>query len=157
MLEVFCVMVIVVSKFMFSFTFVMECELFGWKRICAGLLIFVYICISYGDQIIKRALCPIYQFNPATCLCLSQTRIWISSVICSGNFMFSDWSSEVVVDIGVIVDHQCLNYFLKIKRCPVMVDIKSTTTMQNTSLTNIKLRETEIITREAGGNLVSVF
>jgi len=71
--------------------------------------------------------------------------------------MFSDWSSEVVVDIGVIVDHQCLNYFLKIKRCPVMVDIKSTTTMQNTSLTNIKLRETEIITREAGGNLVSVF
>ena len=150
-------MVIVVSKFMFSFTFVMECELFGWKRICAGLLIFVYICITYGDQIIWRALCPIYQLNPATCLCLSQTRTWISSVICSGHFMFSDWSSEVVVDIGVIVDHQCLNYFLKIKRCPVMVDIKSTTTMQNTSLTNIKLRETEIITREADGNLVSVF
>jgi len=27
---------------------------FAWKRICAGLLLFVYICIAVGDPFIKR-------------------------------------------------------------------------------------------------------
>ena len=37
-----------------SFIFVVVCSLFKWKRICAGLLSFVYICIAVGDSVIKR-------------------------------------------------------------------------------------------------------
>lgn len=37
------------------FKFVMACELLEWRRICVGLFsLFVYICISVGDLIIKR-------------------------------------------------------------------------------------------------------
>ena len=51
---------------------------------------------------------------PLTFLCLSQTRIWISNVICYSLFLclvFSELRWEVivpVVDIGGIVDHHCL-------------------------------------------------
>jgi len=42
----------------------------------------VYICIVVGDSIIGRGgWDPIHQFNPATLLCLSQTRSWISNAI----------------------------------------------------------------------------
>jgi hypothetical protein len=34
--------------------FVIVCGLFEWKRICAGILSFVYICILVGDSVIKR-------------------------------------------------------------------------------------------------------
>jgi predicted metal-binding membrane protein len=37
----------------------------------------LYSTMPYWDHI--------YQFNPATCLCLSQARTWISNVICHGS------------------------------------------------------------------------
>ena len=33
------------------FTLVIICGILEWKRICAGLLSFVYICIAVGDLI----------------------------------------------------------------------------------------------------------
>jgi hypothetical protein len=53
--------------------------------------------------------------NPATFLCLSQARTWISKVICRGLFCVQ-WLQlrwEVIVgfvDIGGIDDHHCLNF-----------------------------------------------
>ena len=50
---------------------------------------------------------PIDRFNLATFLCLSQARTWISTVICSGLFMFNDLMLEMIlhfVDIDGIVD-----------------------------------------------------
>jgi len=70
------------------------------------LLSFVYICIADCD--------PINWFNPATFLCLYQARTWISNVVFC---VFSHLRREVIVnfvDIGVIVDHHCLNFFLLI-------------------------------------------
>jgi hypothetical protein len=45
-----------------------------------------YICITVGDPIINRGWYPINRFNPATFVCLSQARTWISNVICRGLF-----------------------------------------------------------------------
>ena len=62
--------------------FMIACGLSEWKRICAGFLSFVYICIAVGDPVFKR-----------------------------GSLMFSGWRWEVIVyfvDIGGIVDHNCL-------------------------------------------------
>jgi hypothetical protein len=36
----------------------------------------------------RRGFGPINQFNPATCLCLSQTKTWISNVVCHGIFFY---------------------------------------------------------------------
>ena len=64
---------------------------------------------------------PIKRFNPATSLCLSQdktwifnvtslclsqARTWIFNVICCDHQL----RREVIVHIGGIVDHHCLNY-----------------------------------------------
>jgi hypothetical protein len=46
----------------------------------------------------------IYWFNPATFLCLSQTRTWISIIIYRGLFVFSELRLEEIVLIGEIVD-----------------------------------------------------
>ena len=49
----------------------------------------------------------------------SQTRTWISNVICGSLFMFSEWMWEAIVrfvGIGGIVAHHCFN-FLFITRC----------------------------------------
>ena len=60
---------------------------------------------------------PIIRFNPVTFVCLSQTRTCISSIICRGLFLvLSALRWEVIfrfVDIGRIVDHRCLNFFIK--------------------------------------------
>ena len=53
---------------------------------------------------------PINQFNPATYLCLSQARTWISIVICCGLFLCSVSWDVRFVDISEIVDHHCLNF-----------------------------------------------
>jgi len=45
---------IVVNMFMLSFIFVIVCGLIEGKRICAGFLPFVYICITVGDPVIKK-------------------------------------------------------------------------------------------------------
>jgi hypothetical protein len=62
---------------------------------------------------------PIYQFIPATYLCLSQARIWISIVICCGLFVvFWELRWEIrFVDIGGIVDHHCLNFLFINHKC----------------------------------------
>jgi hypothetical protein len=66
---------------------------------------------------------PINRCNPATFLCLSQARIWISKVICSG-LICVQWVQlgwEVIVcfvDIGGIVDHHCLNFLFIITFVP---------------------------------------
>ena len=62
--------------FILSFTFVVVSGLFEWKRICARFFyrffIHVYV-LLLGIQLSKgEGLDPINQFNPATCLCLSQ-------------------------------------------------------------------------------------
>jgi len=78
------------------------------------VLLFVYICIVFGEPIIKRGVWdPINWFNPASSLCLSQDlyfqlHIWWSilcSIIWDGRWLFC------FVDIGgIIVDHYCLNF-----------------------------------------------
>ena len=63
----------------------MACCLFVWKQICVGfvcLFLFGYICIVFWDSIMRvERLDPINQFNPATFLCLFQTRTWMSNAI----------------------------------------------------------------------------
>ena len=57
----------------------------------------------------------IKKFNSATCLCLSQTRIWISSVIYHGHFGIQCVQLIVrFVDTGGIDDYHCLNFILMI-------------------------------------------
>ena len=57
---------IVLFMFMLSFVVVILCGLFEWKRICAGFLSFVYICIAVLDPAIKRGnWVPINRFNLA--------------------------------------------------------------------------------------------
>ena len=52
------------------------------------LQVYAYICIADGDPVTKRENVGILfnRFNPATCLCLSQTRSVISNVIYRGLF-----------------------------------------------------------------------
>jgi hypothetical protein len=62
------------------------------------------------DPIIKREMVwdPIKVFSTATFWCLSQARIWISSAICHGLYVFNDLRWEIVVgfvDISGVVDH----------------------------------------------------
>jgi hypothetical protein len=46
---------IVRSMFMLSFIFVIVCDLFEWMQICIKVFLsFVYICIGFGDPIIKK-------------------------------------------------------------------------------------------------------
>ena len=78
------------TLFMLSFNFAIVYGFFEWKQICTGFLPFAYICIVVGDPVIKRRrLIPINWFNPATCLCLSQTTTRFSNVICRGPFLCS--------------------------------------------------------------------
>ena len=63
----------------------------------------------------------ITQLLPATFLCLSQARIWISNVKCHGLFyvqwVLLSWEAIVgLVDVCGIDDHHCLNFlFIKQK------------------------------------------
>ena len=71
----------------------------------------------WHDYDFSIVLDPIYRFNPATFLCLSQARTWIFNVICHGNFCVQwvqiKWEMIVrFVDIGGIDDHHCLNFLL---------------------------------------------
>jgi hypothetical protein len=66
---------------------------FEWKRICAGIFIVclynVYV-YTVGEPIIKRRIWdPTNCSNPATFVCLSKTRNWISNIICRGLFLCS--------------------------------------------------------------------
>ena len=79
------------------------------ERISAGLS-FIYV-LPFELQVL-RGEDPINKFNPATILCMSEVRTWISNVICRGPlFVFSEWMWELIVrfvDIGGIVDHRSL-------------------------------------------------
>ena len=62
---------------------------------------------------VYNALGPINWFNPATSLCLSKARSWISNVICHGFFMFNELTWKLIVcfvDIGGMVNHHCLKF-----------------------------------------------
>ena len=68
----------------------------------------------WKEKNINRVGIPFYQFNPATCLCLSQARTWIS-IICRGLFcvQWVQLRREAIVcfvDIGGIDDHHCLKF-----------------------------------------------
>ena len=68
-----------------------------------------------GDPVIKKSRIGIIlvDLSPATCVCLSQARTWISNVICRGLFLVQ-WVElrwEVIVRL-VDVDHHCLNSLL---------------------------------------------
>jgi hypothetical protein len=66
--------------------FVIVFCLFEWKRIHEVFcLSFVYICIAVGVSVFKMGMLgPLYQFDPATLVHLSQARPWMSNVICRG-------------------------------------------------------------------------
>ena len=53
---------------------------------CAGFL-YCRWRFSYQEG---RRWDPINRFNPTTLLCLSQTRTWITNVLCRGIFVFSE-------------------------------------------------------------------
>ena len=78
----------------------------------SSLLSFVYKRIAFGNPVIEMGGSrSINRFNPATFLCLSQTRNWIFNYICRDLFcVFSELRREVrFVDTGGIIDHHCLN------------------------------------------------
>jgi len=88
---------------MLSFIFVIECDIFEWKRICAGFLSVVLRCIAVGDPVIKRGgWDPINRFNPATFVCLSHVWTSISSITCRG-LLCSLSSVKMRGDIGGLV------------------------------------------------------
>ena len=66
---------------MLSFIFAIECHVFEWKWFCAVFSLYVYIFIVVGDPIIKRGGVGISftSLTPATLLCLSQSRTWITN------------------------------------------------------------------------------
>ena len=63
-----------------------------WKWIYAGFVYHLFIYVwPLEIQLLKgKRWEPINQFNPATCLCLSQTRTWIPNVI-GHDFMCVHW------------------------------------------------------------------
>jgi len=67
-------------------------------------------------QLLRREDCaPINRFHPATSVYLSQAKTWIFNVMCLDHIflVFSDLRWEVIlrfVNVGVIVDHHCLNF-----------------------------------------------
>jgi hypothetical protein len=60
---------IVLSMFMLSFIFVIECVLVEWKWICAGFLNYLLLSVL---PLYQDGWDPINQFNITTFLCLSQ-------------------------------------------------------------------------------------
>ena len=74
-------------------------------------LSFAYFCITNGYLIvIGEGWDPINQFNPVTFSCLSQARTWIY-IICLSLFHVQWFEVKVnvcFVDIGVIVNYNCL-------------------------------------------------
>ena len=99
--------------FMMSFIFVIVCRLLERKRICAGFWFRLIICVFPLETHLSRwkwnfCIC----FNPATFLCLSQARTWISNIICRVFFMFSELRGEVIVRlVNIGGSHHCLNCF----------------------------------------------
>ena len=79
---------IILSMFMLSFTFVIVCDLFEWKRICAGILSFIYVHVAVRDAISKtgRVLDPTNGFDPSTFVSVScqDLDFWTYNVICRG-------------------------------------------------------------------------
>jgi len=73
--------------FISLFVFLIVCGILGKTRICAVYILFVYICIAVS-VVTRGGLYPNNWFNPATYLCLSQARIWISGK-CRGLFCAS--------------------------------------------------------------------
>lgn len=74
---------------------------FWMEAFCADFLLFVHICIFFGNLLIRLGD-PFNWFNSTTLLYLSQTRTWISNAIC----------------YGVV----CVQWF-NVKFCPVVVAI----------------------------------
>ena len=74
----------------------------------------VYTCIVVRDPIMRGGD-PINWFNATTFLCLSEAKTCTSKDISYGLFVFYGLRGEVdvlFVDIGGIVDHQCLIFLL---------------------------------------------
>ena len=79
--------------------------------------LFIYVFLLEIQLSRREGWDPINQFNPATCLCLSQAKTWISNVICRGLFVcvFSEfsyderWLFSFFIDIDEIDD---LWYFI---------------------------------------------
>jgi hypothetical protein len=62
-------------------------------------------------------------FNPITVFVLSQARIWISISICQSFLCLIIWGERLVaclVDIGGVVDSQCLNFLFIIINVPIL-------------------------------------
>ena len=76
---------------------------------------FVHVCNAAGVPVIKSEnIGLIYRYNSAIFVCLSQSRAWISIVLCSWVFFCVQWVTVVgdcffVVDIGEIDEHHCFN------------------------------------------------
>lgn len=90
-----------------------ECGLCECKRISAGILLFVYICIAVADLIIILG-----QFNPPHSISVGKLR---------GIFALSVFRREVFVrfiDIVGIADHRCLTFiFRTMFAIPEVIDV----------------------------------
>jgi hypothetical protein len=120
-LRAFIYTAIILSMFMLSFIFVIVCDLFEWKQICAGFISLVYICIVLEIQFPRvEGWVPIIRFNTDTCLCLTQGRTWIFNVLCRGLSCVQWIQSRLkmmvhFVYISEIVDRNYLNFLFLIK------------------------------------------
>ena len=83
---------IVLFMFMLSFTFVIECGLFEWKRICAVFFyhLFLSMCIAIGDPVIRTGG---LGFNPAICVPVPNLDLDFHRHM-SWYFVFSKFSSD---------------------------------------------------------------
>jgi hypothetical protein len=79
---------IVLSMFMLSFNFVIVCGLFECKQICTGFFYRLPICVLPLEIELWKGedWNPIKRFIPATLVCLTQARTWISKDIWHGLF-----------------------------------------------------------------------
>ena len=91
-----------------------------WKRFCSVLWSFVYICIAFGDPIIKKGESwdPIYRLTLPHFLACPKPALGFSTSYIVVIFVFNNlrWVMTVgFVDIGGIVDHQSLFNFYRQK------------------------------------------
>ena len=98
--------------FMLSWIFVIVCG--NFECVFYFYFLFIYVLLLEIQLSRGEGWDPINRFNPATSLCLSQARTWISNImLLSLIFVFNELRWEVIVcfvDIGGIVDHHCLNF-----------------------------------------------
>ena len=73
-IDISCTDPAIVQFMLISFRFVLVDSRFDWMRFCAGVFIIYCLYLSCCWRSMIKEFYPINEFNPATLLCLSQTR-----------------------------------------------------------------------------------